>query len=39
MGSKDHGFPPSNSGAIATVGLGEVRDHWIEGQVKKVRSM
>jgi hypothetical protein len=28
-GSKDHDRPPLNSGAIATIGSGEIRDCWI----------
>jgi hypothetical protein len=34
-GSKDHDHPPSNSGAIATIGSGEIQDRWIGGEVNK----
>jgi hypothetical protein len=38
-GSKDHDHPPSNSGAITTVGSGEIRDRWIGGQVNRGHPM
>jgi hypothetical protein len=38
-GSKDRDHPPYNLGAVSTVGLGEIQDCWIEGQVNKGHSM
>jgi hypothetical protein len=38
-GSKDRDHPPSNSGVIATVGLGEIHDHWIGGWVNRDHLM
>jgi hypothetical protein len=38
-GLKDRDHPSSNSGVIATIGSGEIRDRWIKGQVKKGRLM
>jgi hypothetical protein len=38
-GSKDRDRPPSISGAITTVGSGEIRDRWIGGSMNKGSSM
>jgi hypothetical protein len=39
MALKDRDCPPSNSGAINTIGSGEIWDRWIEGKENKGRPM
>jgi hypothetical protein len=38
-GLKDHDCPPSNLGAITTVGSREIQDRWIRGQVNRGHLM